>query len=190
MSPLPPVPAARIVFSSDDRAEIAARIDAALQSGALTLGTNTAELEAEFARAHDAAYAVAVSSGTAALEIILRSLAAIGHPVAGRDVIVPANTFAATAFAVQGAGGRPVFADVSVETYALSVRTIEAAFTPDTAAVVLVHIGGFVTPEIGAIRALCDARGIVLVEDAAHAHGVTHGDRFAGSFGTAASFSF
>jgi perosamine synthetase len=181
----PPVPAARIVFGEADRAEICSRVAEILRTGALTLGENTRELEAAFGAAHDARFAVAVASGTAALEIILRSLG-----VAGREVIVPANTFAATAFAVLAAGGRPVFADVAVGTLALSVQTVSAALTERTAAVVLVHIGGFITPEVEELRALCQRRGIALVEDAAHAHGSTQAGRPAGSFGVAGSFSF
>lgn len=180
-----PVPAARVVFSESDRAEVCGRVEEILRTGALTLGRNTSELEAAFAAAHDDLLAVAVSSGTAALEIILRSL-----EVAGRDVIVPANTFAATAFAVLAAGARPVFADVDVRTLALSVDTVTAALTPDTAAVVLVHIGGFITPEVVELQALCARHGVALVEDAAHAHGSTHAGASAGSFGVAGSFSF
>jgi dTDP-4-amino-4,6-dideoxygalactose transaminase len=179
------VPAARIVFSDADRTEIADRVADALQTGVLTLGPNTSEFEAAFAAAHQVPYAVAVASGTAALEIILRSL-----DVAGREVIVPADTFAATAFAVLGAGGRPVFADIAPNTFALTAESVRGALTPDTAAVVLVHIGGLISPEIDAIRALCADRGVAFVEDAAHAHGSQHGGTFAGSFGVAAAFSF
>ncbi|MFL6163666.1 MAG: DegT/DnrJ/EryC1/StrS family aminotransferase [Jatrophihabitantaceae bacterium] len=179
------VPAARIVFSETDRAEITGRIDRILQTGALTLGENTRELEAAFASAQQAPFAVAVSSGTAALEIVLRALG-----VAGREVIVPANTFAATAFAVLAAGGRPVIADIDADSLALSPRTVTAAITGDTAAIVLVHIGGLITPEVVELRELCQQRGIALVEDAAHAHGSSHDGTAAGSFGVAASFSF
>ena len=105
-------------------------------------------------------------------------------------MIVPANTFFATAAAVLQAGGRPVFADVDPATFALSPATVEAALTPATAAVVLVHIGGLITPEVDALRRLCGERGIPLVEDAAHAHGSSYDGRFAGSFGLAAAFSF
>jgi dTDP-4-amino-4,6-dideoxygalactose transaminase len=96
-------------------------------------------------------HAVAVSSGTAALTIALRAAG-----VDGREVIVPANTFYATAAAVLQAGGRPVFADVDAATFALSPATTAAALTPLTAAVVVVHIGGLITPQIdevaGALR--------------------------------------
>jgi dTDP-4-amino-4,6-dideoxygalactose transaminase len=179
------VPAARIVFSEDDRRAVLAMIDESLRTGALTLGGNGRRFEEGFAARHDSPFAVAVSSGTSALEIIFR---AIG--VAGRDVVVPTNTFYATAAAAIAAGGRPRLADVSATTLALSPATIESALTPDTAAVVLVHIAGLISPEVDAIRDLCDRRGIVLVEDAAHAHGASYRGRPAGTFGAAAAFSF
>ncbi len=179
------VPAARIVFGDDDIAEINRRIASSLTTGALTLGANTREFEETFAQLHESPYAIAVSSGTAALEIILRAV-----DVAGKDVIVPANTFAATAFAVLRAGGLPVFADIDETTLALSVQTVEAALTPNTAAVVLVHIGGLISPEVVHLQALCAQRGIAFIEDAAHAHGSLHAGTHAGSFGAAAAFSF
>ncbi len=179
------VPAARIVFPEADRAEIASLTSEILASGALTLGAHTKEFEAEFAAAHDVPFAVAVSSGTAALEIILRAV-----DVADADVIVPTNTFAATGFAVLRAGANLVFADVEARTFALSAATVADALTPRTRAVILVHIGGIITPEVDDIRSLCDERGILLVEDAAHAHGSSHNGRYAGSFGVAGAFSF
>ena len=95
------VPPAAVYFPEEDRPQIAARIIECLESGALTLGKYGRQLEEEFAQLCDVPYAVAVNSGTSALEIILR---AIG--VEGREVIVPSNTFFATAAAVQHAGGR------------------------------------------------------------------------------------
>jgi len=81
-------------------------------------------------------------------------------------------------------------ADVGGDTLALSYETVEAAITDNTSVVVLVHIGGLVTPEIEKIADLCATRGIALVEDAAHAHGAMVDGRPAGSFGVAAAFSF
>jgi perosamine synthetase len=193
------VPSARVVFPASDRAEITAAVTEILAGGTLTLGPYTRRFETAFAVAHtglrpdsgshspppDPPHAVAVASGTAALDIALR---AIG--VRGREVVVPANTFYATAAAVLQAGGRPVFADVDAATFALDAATTAAALTPRTAAVVVVHIGGLIPPQVDELRALCGERGIALVEDAAHAHGSTFEGRFAGSFGTAAAFSF
>src|SRR5215469_441932 len=182
--------AARIVFPAADREEIAAATAEILAGGTLTLGPYTRLFEAAFAAAHsprNAAppHAVAVSSGTAALEISLR---AIG--VTDRDVIVPANTFFATAQAALRAGSRPVFADVDDRTFALSPATLRAALTPQTAAVVLVHIGGLITPDVAELARICADRGVALVEDAAHAHGASYDGQFAGSFGVTAGFSF
>ncbi|WP_431683647.1 DegT/DnrJ/EryC1/StrS family aminotransferase [Kitasatospora sp. KL5] len=179
------VPAARIVFDEADRAAVAAAAEEILATGALTLGPWTERFEQAFAAEHAAAHAVAVSSGTAALEILLRTVG-----VRGRDVVVPAVTFYATAGAVLHAGGTPVLADVDPATFALGPATLEAALTPDTAAVVLVHVGGLITPDVDALRALCDTRGIPLIEDAAHAHGSSHDGRAAGTFGLGAAFSF
>jgi perosamine synthetase len=179
------IPAARMVFSDDDRAAIAAMVDDVLRTGSLTLGPHTQELEEAFRTRHDAPYAVAVSSGTSALEIIFRTLG-----VEGREVVVPANTFFATAAAVLHAGGTPRFADVASDTLALSADTVEATLSDRTAGVVLVHIGGLISPEVESIRRLCDARGLFLVEDAAHAHGSSLDGRPAGSFGVAGAFSF
>jgi perosamine synthetase len=199
------VQAARIVFPEPDRAEIATAISEILATGALTLGPYNEQFESAFAAAHhskarpastapasggaespdEPLRAIAVSSGTAALEIVLRSVG-----VAGRDVIVPANTFYATAAAVISAGARPVFADIDKDTFALNPRTLSAALTQNTAAVVLVHIAGLITPHGDDLRRLCQINGVTLVEDAAHAHGSTFDGRYAGSFGAAAAFSF
>src|SRR5438477_3792596 len=145
------VPPARLVFSPEDRARILGLVDESLQSGSLTLGPMTQRFEEMFAAAHEAPFAVATSSGTSSLEIILRSLG-----VAGAEVVVPDNTFYATAGAVLHAGGRPRFADVSAQTFAITADSVEAALTPATAGVVIVHIGGLISPEIEKIRQLCD----------------------------------
>lgn len=179
------VPAARVQFLAEDRAWIAERITEVLASGQLTLGRYGAEFERAFARLCGARHAVAVNSGTSALEIVLRTL-----DVAGRDVIVPTNTFFATAAAVVHAGGRPVFADLDPESFALGPEAVEQALTPRTAGIVLVHIGGLVTRRIGEIVDLARRRGLWLVEDAAHAHGSSQGGTMAGAFGVAGSFSF
>jgi dTDP-4-amino-4,6-dideoxygalactose transaminase len=179
------ISAAPIWFPDDDRRWILEAIDEVLRSGQLTLGRHGQAFEAEFAGLIGVKHAIAVSSGTSSLEIIFRALG-----VSGRDVIVPTNTFVACAAAVLHAGGRVRFADVDPATLCLDAKRLEAALTPDTAGVVLVHIGGMVAPEVAAIADLCRARGLWLVEDAAHAQGSTHLGRQAGTFGLAGSFSF
>ena len=139
----PAVPAARIQFLPEDRAWIAERIQEVLASGQLTLGRYGAEFERRFAALCGTKHAVAVNSGTSALEIILRSLG-----VEGRDVLVPTNTFFATAAAVVHAGGRPVLVDMDADSFGISPEEVERRLTPKTAGIVAVHIGGLVS-EIG-----------------------------------------
>lgn len=179
------VPPAAVYFPAEDRAAILQQIDECLASGQLTLGKYGKELEEQFAAYHNLKHAVVVNSGTSAIEIPLRALG-----VEGREVLVQANTFFATAAAVVHAGGRPRFVDCDPETMAISPEDLRRQIGPETAGVILVHIGGLVTPDIDEIRRICDERGVWLFEDAAHAHGSSHGGRMAGSFGVAASFSF
>jgi dTDP-4-amino-4,6-dideoxygalactose transaminase len=107
----------------------------------------------------------------------------------GSEVILPANTFAATAFAVIRAGAQPVIADILSD---MSLDPADAArrVNSNTGAVVTVHIGGLISPATWDLVELCRDRRIPLVEDAAHAHGSTLDGRAAGSFGAAAAFSF
>ncbi len=179
------VPPARVCFPAEDRAEILARIDQALTTGQLTLGPIGHQLEAAFSKRHLTQHAVAVSSGTGALEIILRALG-----VEGREVIVPANTFFATAAAAVHAGARVVFVDCDPETMAFDLADVEARLGPETAAVIAVHIGGLISPAVPALARLCRDRDVHLVEDAAHAHGSALGGQSAGTFGIAGAFSF
>lgn len=179
------VPAAKIEFTPDDRQWIADRIQEILESGQLTLGKYGKAFEEKFAELCGVEHAVAVNSGTAALEISLRALG-----VEGRDVLVPANTFFATAAAVVHAGGRPVLMDTDLETFGTAPEEIERRLTPNTAGVIVVHIGGLVSPRMPEIQELARRRGIFLVEDAAHAHGSSYEGTMAGAFGDAAGFSF
>lgn len=179
------IPAARISFTSEDRKSILVDIDSVLQSGWLTLGHHTEEFEADFSRYMGAKYSVAVNSGTSALEIPLRY-----WDVRDKEVIVPANTFFATAAAVVHAGGIPRFADIDANTFALSRDALENVISDKTAGIIIVHIGGMIAPWIRDLRALCDKRNLFLLEDAAHAHGSSHDDKRAGTFGHAAAFSF
>jgi perosamine synthetase len=179
------VPPARVSFPPEDRAEILERVDRALTSGQLTLGPNGAELEAAFAARHGARHAVAVSSGTSALEIILRALG-----VEGREVLVPANTFFATAAAAAHAGARVKFVDCDPATMSFDLDDVAAGIGRDTATVIAVHIGGLISSDLPALRTLCQERGVHLVEDAAHAHGSALANVSAGTFGIAGAFSF
>lgn len=185
MSNITAIPAARILFSVDDRREIAERIDKILQTGKLTLGPYGEEFEAKFASLCGTKYAVAVSSGTSSIEIILRS-----HGITDGNVVVPTNTFFASPAAVRHAGANVRFVDMDPRTLAPSLDMIKKTVDSKTRAVMMVHIGGTLSDELAAIRKWCDEKKLLLIEDAAHAHGSTYNGKPAGSFGHAASFSF
>jgi len=178
------IPAAKIYFPEEDRQELLKQIDGILESGQLTLGKYSREFEQKFAQYVGTKYAVSVNSGTSALEIILRAL-----DIEGSSVIVPTNTFFATAAAVIHAGGKVIFADIG-DNLCLDPNSLKQNTTKDTRAVIIVHIGGLVPPEIEEIQQICQERGLVLIEDAAHAQGSTLNGKKAGSFGIAAAFSF
>jgi perosamine synthetase len=180
-----PVPAAKVQFLPEDRAWIADRIQEVLASGQLTLGKYGAEFEKSFAQLCGVRHAIAVNSGTSALEIILRILG-----VEGKDVLVPANTFFATAAAVVHAGGNPVLVDMDPESFGVQPDAVERSLTAKTAAMIVVHVGGIVSARMPALLDLARKKGIWLLEDAAHAHGSSYQSRSAGAFGSAASFSF
>ena len=179
------VPAQRYDFPDEDIEVVLDRFRELLSSRSfLTLGRYVEQFEHAFAQLTGTSHAVATSSGTAALEAILRSL-----DVAGADVVVPTNTFAATAFAVLHAGGHVVFADCD-DSLNLDPADVERRLTDSTKAVIAVHVGGLISSNIVALQQLCLDRGIALIEDAAHAHGSTLDGRAAGGFGDAAAFSF
>ena len=178
------IPAAKIYFPEEDKQEILTKIAEILSTGQLILGKYGQQLEEEFARYVGTKYAVAVNSGTSALEIVLRALDIEGH-----SVIVPTNTFFATPASVIHAGGKVVFADVA-ENLCLDPASLEANITKDTKGVIIVHIGGLIPPQIKDIHEICQAHSLFLMEDAAHAHGSTIDGQMAGSLGQAAAFSF
>ena len=181
----PKVPPTRIDFSAEDRAWIAARIEEVLESGNLTLGQFGQQFEQAFAAGHGVQHAIAVNSGTASLEIMLRAM-----DIAGKDVLVPANTFFATAAAVISAGGNPVLMDTDIATLSTSAAEVERRFTPKTVGIMIVHIAGLITAEMPAIAAFAKKKGVWMMEDAAHAQGSTLNGKHAGTFGLAGSFSF
>jgi len=178
------IPAARIYFPEGDRKELLKRIDGILESGQLTLGKYGREFEQKFAKYVGTKYAVAVNSGTSAMEIILRAL-----DIEGLSVIVPTNTFVATPASVIHAGGKVVLADIT-DNLCIDPTSVRSRINKDTKAVFVVHIGGLIPPQIAEIQQICQEHGLFLIEDAAHAQGSTLNGKKAGSFGIAAAFSF
>lgn len=179
------IPVLRLEYTDEEIKTIQAGIRDVLKSGYLTMGAKVAEFEKAFTDFTGAKYAVATHSGTSSLEIILR---AIG--VAGKTVVVPSNTMIASPVAVVHAGGRVIFADCDRDNLQLDPRDLKRKLRADTRAVILVHIGGIISPAFYEIKEICDKNGIILIEDAAHAHGATIDGKQAGTLGLAGSFSF
>jgi dTDP-4-amino-4,6-dideoxygalactose transaminase len=179
----------RFLDLAADHDEVRAGLDAvwadALASSGFVGGAPVAAFENAWAEACGVAHCISVANGTDALHLILRALG-IGR---GDEVVVPANTFVATAEAVVSAGATPRFADVDPDTLLLGPSQLAAAITPRTAAVMLVHLYGqpAVTEEV---MAVARAAGIAVIEDAAQAHGARWRGRPVGGFGAAAAFSF
>lgn len=176
--------AARPYFHEDDLPRITRDIERVLRSGRLIFGEETEALEAEFADYVGVRHAVAVSSCSAALEIALTVLGARGC-----QVVVPTNTFVATANAAVRVGGELVLCECD-EDGNTGVEDALASVTDRTAAVVVVHVAGFVSRDFARLVAECRRLGVALVEDCAHAHGATYYTRQVGSIGDAGCFSF
>jgi dTDP-4-amino-4,6-dideoxygalactose transaminase len=149
------------------------------------LGKYGTQFEEKFAQLCGCRHAISVNSGTSALEIILRVLG-----VEGKEVLVPTNTFFATAAAVVHAGGHPVLVDMDPESFGIRPEDVEKCLTPKAAGFIVVHIGGMISRRIRDLQELARGKGIWLIEDAAHAHGSSYGGVKAGAFGVASAFSF
>jgi dTDP-4-amino-4,6-dideoxygalactose transaminase len=179
----------RFVDLASTHSEIRSALDAiwhdTLQTNGFIGGCQVETFEAEFAAYCGTESAIGVANGTDALELILRGLD-IGP---GDEVIVPANTFIATAEAVASAGAKPVFTDVDKDTALITGSHVRDALSPRTAAVIAVHLYGQMV-DMDDLLSVAAPAGIAVIEDAAQAHGATWKGRRAGSFGIAAGFSF
>lgn len=160
-------------------------IRSVLASGILTNGPKTEEFERVFAAMHEVPHAVALANGTVALAAMLLAYD-IGP---GDEVIVPSMTFVSTATAVRHVGATPVFADVHADTFDLDPEDVARRVTARTRAVLAVHYGGQ-PADLPGLAAVAEQHGILLLEDAAQAHGARLHGRSAGGWGQAAMFSF
>jgi dTDP-3-amino-3,4,6-trideoxy-alpha-D-glucose transaminase len=155
------------------------------ETGAFTLGAEVEAFEQEFAAYCGTEHTIGVSSGTEAIVLALRALE-IGP---GDEVVVPANSFIATAEAVSLVGATPRIVDVDVRTGLLTPAILERAIGPRTRCVIPVHLYG-ATADMPAISALAADAGVPLIEDACQAHGAWIGPRRVGGFGQFGCFSF
>jgi len=166
-------------------AEIQAGFDDVIANTAFIKGAAVEAFERDYAAFTGVAHCVGVANGTDAVELALRAAGV----TTGAEVIMPANTFVATAEAVVRAGARPAFADVDPDYLLLDPQALQAALSPETAAVVPVHLFGQIAP-MAAIAEVAGRPETVIIEDAAQAHGAMQGGRPAGSFGLLAGVSF
>src|SRR3989442_5858407 len=150
-----------------------------------TPGTKTLEFERAFAAFHGARHGIAVTNGTAALEVVMAAL----NVGPGDEVIVPDFTFIATASAVLFAGALPVMVDVLPDTYCIDSDLVEAGITQRTKAIIAVHMGGH-PADLDRLSKIARDRGIALVEDSSHAHASEWRGGRIGPFCSRATFSF
>ncbi|WAU73466.1 DegT/DnrJ/EryC1/StrS family aminotransferase [Acinetobacter sp. TR11] len=148
-------------------------------------GQECREFEKEFASFSGTKYAVALANGTVALDVALKALQ-IG---VGDDVIVTSRTFLASASSIVTAGANPIFADVELDSQNISRQTIEAVLTPNTKAIICVHLAGWMC-DMDPIMQLAAEKGLYVIEDCAQAHGAKYKGKPAGSIGHIAAWSF
>ena len=179
------IPILRLHYSTSEKRNISKGIGGILNSGNLTMSKKVFQFEKLFAKYVGTKYAVAVNSGTSALEIPLRAL-----NVEGKSIIVPTNTFMATPLAAIHAGAKVIFADISEKTLSIQADEIKKKITKNTVGIILVHIGGIISSEWAKIKKICVSKNLFILEDAAHAHGSKINNKYAGNLGIAAAFSF
>jgi dTDP-4-amino-4,6-dideoxygalactose transaminase len=169
-------------------AEMTAALAQVLEGGVYILGEEVEAFEEEWAQFCEVAGAAGVGNGTDALALALLASGAI-RPGRGDEVITTPLTAAYTALAIVNAGGVPVFADIDPVTYTLDAGALERAITPRTRAVLPVHLYGQMA-DVAAIGQLAERRALLVIEDAAQAHGARRDGKRAGAHGQAAAFSF
>jgi len=166
-------------------AEVMAGIEGLLQRSDFILGEGVRQFEASFAAFCECDHGIGVASGFDALKLILRAMD-IGP---GDEVITVSHTFIATALAISSVGASPTLVEIDPDTYTMDPKTIEAAITERTKAIMPVHLYGQ-TAEMDPILEIARKHGLKVIEDACQAHGARDNGRRAGSIGDAAAFSF
>ena len=168
-----------------ERDDILDAVSAVFESGTLVLGPSVEGFEREFADYHGVGHAVGVDNGTNAVQLALQAVG-IGP---GDEVITVSNTAAPTVVAIDAVGARTRFVDVRPDDALMDVTRLEAAITARTRAVVPVHLYGQCV-DMASLGEVARRHSLTVVEDCAQAHGARQRDRLAGTFGSAAAFSF
>jgi len=181
-SPLRRIPVSQPYITSSDKAAVLDCLDKTYLSGDSPI---VGEFEENFAQAIGAEYGIAVANGSVALDLVMHAL----NLSEGDEVIVPSFTIASCLFAILRTGATPIFVDADAGTWNMSIDTVLPKVSARTKAIMIVHIYGLPV-DLDPIIQLCEERNIILIEDAAEAHGVRYKGRLCGSFGFASTFSF
>ena len=165
--------------------EIKNAVNQVFDSGVFTMGEKVKEFERKFSEYCGIKHAIAVANGTVAIEVILKSLGV----KEGDEIIVPSHTTMPTVEPILHLKAKPVFVDVSEDTYVLDVKEIEKLVTKKTKAIIAVHLYGN-SADLEVLQSICNKRKIYLIEDCAQAHGTRYNGKHVGTFGIAGCFSF
>lgn len=169
--------------------EIKQAIGRVVDSGWFILGTEKETFEKSFAEFCGTDYCIGVASGLDAIRLILEGYKALNILQNGDEIILPGNTFIATTLAVSQAGLSPILTDCDINTFNISLEDIENRITPKTRAIIAVHLYGQIV-SIDELKKICKKHNLLLIEDAAQAHGASLDNKSAGNLGDAAAFSF
>lgn len=165
--------------------EVFKAFETVYDKAAFSGGAFVEQFENDFAQFCNTKYAVGVNNGTSALQLAIIALGI----AAGDEVLIPANTFIATAWGVSYTGATPVFVDCTPDTWQIDINKIEAAITDKTKAIIGVHLYG--QPfDVDGIQAICEKHNLFFLEDGAQAQGATYKGKPVGSFGDMGCFSF
>lgn len=173
-------------LEEDEIASIEAEMGNILRSGQLILGKHTEAFEVEFAKYAGCKHAVTMNTATSVLEVLC-----VLNGAKGKRVAVPSNTNFASVAAIIRAGGEPIYMDMTADYFVPDLDIIKQTVEKYAiAGVMWVHIGGIIAPDFAEVTEYCRAKGLFLIEDAAHAHGSWLAGRSAGTFGDGGAFSF
>lgn len=174
-----------IKFDKSFRASLDKKINKVLDKGFLSNHDFCRLLEKRYSFLNNSKFGLAVSNGTSALEVLLKSI-----NVKNKKVLIGTNTFIATAVAVENCGGIPVPIDIESQFWGLCPENLKKSISKDIGAVIVIHIGGIITPLIQEIKSICDSKKVPLIEDCSQAHFSSFKNTNAGNFGYGGTFSF
>lgn len=171
------------------RTEINEAIQSVIDSGWYILGQEVSNFESEFAKYCGSSLCLGVANGLDALSLTLRAWKEMGKIKEGDEVIVPSNTYIASVLAITENNLTPIFVDPDPNTFNITAKGIEKFITSKTKVLMIVHLYGRLAPMVE-IKQLADANNLLILEDAAQAHGASYNNRKSGNWGDAAGFSF